>query len=891
MNRPSHPRTLRTTWLPAGGALALLLLPACLQMAIAAEDPAVAALTQPTNTVEVGAGSVSDSSYKFGEYNGLEDQGGFVLGNLDLFGGGRYDSDSLTRWGLHANDIGLKTGDADFTYREQGRFKIDLGLEDFRRNLSDTYQTPYLGLGSADLTLPAGWLKPQVQQANPTNLNDRGLSPVAGQGSVVNSSGVVVAPTAAQIAANNAIVAADTGSFHRFNLYTERKRGEVGFGVNLNRNLLLSGSFRHETRDGFRPLGFESSRVQENSVTLPDVIDTTTDQFNLGLEYTHGKSYLRAGYYGSVFTNDVTGVRWQDPADPTRTATVSSAPSNQFHQLNLTGGIDFSSSTRLVADLSYGRAHQNDAFLSDTSLPLGLPVSSANAVVISKLANVRLSTRVTHDLGLFARYKYEDRDDQTPVNTYVFYDANLAPGATASAFNTALGLPAGTLSSNVNIFANRPQSKRVNEINVGGDYALGRRQKLSAGYDWQKIERSCPGSWINCSSAPESTEHTLHGEWHAQMLDNFEGRLSYGYAQRRVKYDSNAWLALVPMANVVPGPPIVGATTSVYGYLTQNGLTGFGPIAGYPTVPLTGDAAIFSPNNNIVPQSLYGSRDNVTEMPGMRRFNLADRNRDRLRSSLEWQPTARLSVDSNLEYDRDDYLHTVYGLQESSGWSASIDGSYALSDRLTANAFYTHEDQRSTTAGDGFVANSNVAFIGRAENTLLASPCFNTIQSRNNNAKIDPCLNWSADMRDRADTVGVSFARNGLWAHKLDLTGDIVFTRAVTDIGVDGGSYANNPFALAGAPPLPPGTPAAFLIPAADLPTVESRTIELRLGARFAVNKSTDVRLLYLYQRTTVVDFAYEGLQLGTGTEQMPTLEQAPDFAVNVLALFYRHRF
>ncbi len=891
MKRPASLSIQRSSLPAACQALILLLLPACLQWAAAAEDPAVAALTQPTNTVEIGAGAVSDDSYKFGEYNGLERQGGFLLGNLDLSGGGRYDSDSVTRWGLNANDIGLRTGDAEFKYREQGRFKVDLGLEDFRRNLSDSYQTPYLGIGSTDLTLPAGWLKPQVQQANPTNLNYRGLSPVAGQGSVVNSSGVVVPPTAAQLAANDAIFAADTAAFHRFNVHTERKRGEVGFGVNLNRSLLLSGSFRRETRDGFRLLGAADSAVQENSVTLPDVIDTTTDQFNLGLEYTQRKAFFRAGYYGSIFKNEVTGIRWQDPADPTRTATMSSAPSNQFHQFSLAGGLDFSSATRLVADFSYGRGHQNEAFLSDSSMPLGLPVASANAVVITKLASVKLSTRLTRHLGLFARYKYEDRDDQTPVHTFVFYDANLTRGATASVFNTALGLPAGTLSSNVNIFSNRPQSKLVNEFNLGGDYDLGHRQRLAAGYDWQKIERSCSASWINCSSAPESTEHTLHGEWRAQIVDNLGARLNYGYAQRRVHYDSNAWLALVPMANVIPGGPVVGATTSVYGYLTQNGLTGFGPIAGYPTTPLTGDAAIFSPNNNIVPQSLYGSRDNIAEIPGMRRFNLADRNRDRLRSSLDWQPTERLSLQGGLEYDRDDYLHSVYGLQKASTWSLTFDGSYAVSDRLTANAFYAHEDQRSRTAGDGYVANSNVAFVGRAGNTLVAGSCFTTVQSRNNNAKMDPCLMWSAAMRDRADTVGFSLARKGLWAHRLDLTGDITYTRARTEIAVDGGAYANNPFALAGAPVLPAGVPTAFLIPAADLPPVDSRTLELRLGALFAINKSTDLRLLYFYENTKVTDFAYEGLQLGTGTEQLPTLERAPDFAVNVIAVYYRHRF
>src|SRR5712671_8212974 len=123
MNRLTTLCSFRTKGTAVGGVLALFLLPAGVQMALAAEDPAVAALTQPTSTVEIGAGAVSDDSYKFGEYNGLEKQGGFVLGNLDLYGGDRYDSDSVRRWGLNANDIGLKTGDAEFKYREQGRFK------------------------------------------------------------------------------------------------------------------------------------------------------------------------------------------------------------------------------------------------------------------------------------------------------------------------------------------------------------------------------------------------------------------------------------------------------------------------------------------------------------------------------------------------------------------------------------------------------------------------------------------------------------------------------------------------------------------------------------------------------------------------------------------------
>jgi hypothetical protein len=48
---------------------------------------------------------------------------------------------------------------------------------------------------------------------------------------------------------------------------------------------------------------------------------------------------------------------------------------------------------------------------------------------------------------------------------------------------------------------------------------------------------------------------------------------------------------------------------------------------------------------------------------------------------------------------------------------------------------------------------------------------------------------------------------------------------------------------------------------------------------------------MYEYARTKVEDFAYAGQQLGTGTEQLPTLEQAPNYVVQVVTLYYRYRF
>jgi MtrB/PioB family decaheme-associated outer membrane protein len=840
--------------------------------------------------VEFGTGYVSKDSYKFGEYNGLQKQGAIGLGNIDLHGGGRYDSDSAARWRLRGSDLGLDTRDASFEFREQGRFRIDLGYDAFVRNQSDSYATTYLGAGSTMLTLPAGWRRPVLSQVNPNSLNYRSLSPTISHGSAINAAGVLTAPTAAQLAAQDAIIAADTG-FQGFNLQTERKRGDLGLGVNLSPHLLMSASVRRESRNGFKPIGAASSAVQENAVILPDVVDTTTDQFNLSVDYTRHKGFLRAAYYGSVFRNSIDGVSWQDPNDPARIGTVGSAPDNQFHQLNLTGGYNITPATRVTADASYGRARQNETLLTDASLPIGVPVSTADALVVSQTVNLKLTSRPTRKLALLAHYKYDDRDNRTPINTFIFYDANLQRAAAASPFNAALGLAPNTLGSNVNVLANRPMSKQVTTFDLGADYALARGHKLAGGFAWQGIERECEDAWINCVSAKKSIERTLHGEWRANLWERVSASAGYAYSERRVHYDPNAWLAFVPLANVIPGAPTVGATTSVYGYLTQTGLTGFGPPLGFPTTPLTGDAAIFSPNNNIVPQSQYGSRDNATELPGMRRFDLADRNRDRLRASADWQATERFSLQGTFELDRDDYDRTQYGLQKADIWSAGLDGTYALNSRFIINAFYNHENLRSKVAGDGFGTNAAAAFIGRPGNTVVSGGCFDNVLARNSNGKIDSCLNWFSDMQDRADTLGLSLLKRGLLARRLDLTADAIYTRARTDIAMSGGSYSNSPYALAGAPVLGAGVPAIYFIPAADFPAVTTRTFGIRLTGRFAISRSSDMRLSYAYQRSKAVDFAYDGLQIGSATGQMPTNEQAPNYAVHVVGVYYSHRF
>jgi hypothetical protein len=146
-----------------------------------AQDATVADLTQPTSTIEIGAmvvnptnsesrGNVvpnsngSNTSYKFGEYNGLQKQGTTAILNFDLRGGGAYDSGDATRYRITGTDLGLETRNLSADFGKQGSFRINLGYDELLRNRSDSFQTPYLGEGGSLFTLPSKWLKPVVPQ-------------------------------------------------------------------------------------------------------------------------------------------------------------------------------------------------------------------------------------------------------------------------------------------------------------------------------------------------------------------------------------------------------------------------------------------------------------------------------------------------------------------------------------------------------------------------------------------------------------------------------------------------------------------------------------------------------------------------------------------------------
>jgi len=240
--------------------------------------------------------------------------------------------------------------------------------------------------------LPSNWLKPTVPQVSTTALNLRALDVVAG-----TASGVA-APTTPQLITLANIRAQDFPAFHNVDLYTKREKYDAGFSYIIDPQWEFKAGMSHEKKTGLKPMSTVSSQVAEFSAVIADKIDQDTDQYNASLNFTGTQSFLQAAYYGSIFKNHVDSMTWQDINDLTKSATMSSAPSNQFHQFGLTGGYNFTPTTKLVMKASYARNTQNDAFLDASTaangqLPAGLPRTSISPALTNTMtATTRLQS-------------------------------------------------------------------------------------------------------------------------------------------------------------------------------------------------------------------------------------------------------------------------------------------------------------------------------------------------------------------------------------------------------------------------------------------------------------------------------------------------------------------
>ncbi len=981
-------------------------------------EPTVKDLTTPASTIEAGSEWVSRDSFKFGEYNGLENKGFYGIGNLDLRGGGAYDSNDTSRWRFTGLNLGTDARSVKGEYGWQGTFRLNMGYDELLRNQDDRYQTPYLGAGGSSLVLPPSWTTPMYRTAvniagNPSTTQaplvatNLGLA-ATGYGSplVTNTAyvcsgaiktGCAVNPALGGTlgtlqtigfqhnAANNTVLnnnATDLSDFHTVDLSTKREKFDVGGTYDLNPASQVVFSFRQERKDGLQQLGVvnalsagpaasgnnAATLAGENAVIIPKLIDTVTDQYNASYNYVDKKSFFTLAYYGSLFTNNVKAMTvqnaWGQPATIGTTtyqapygpssATISEEPDNQLHQFRMTGGYNLLPSTKAVVDLSYSRNTQNDHYVLDPAMfstptlasgaPLAgaavgngaySPVNTANGLVVDKAVDFKLTSRPLNPVSVSAGYKYDNRDNETPVNTYLWYDAgdqkNIgAPNNTVFGGTNATipGVPYNQpLYSSVNAVANRPYSKTLNQGDLDAEFHIAPGHAIKAGYEYQSIDRYCNNTWIDCSYADQTKENTVKLEYRFTAAETVSGRLAFDQSSRTVDYNPNAWMSLVPGLQATGLPPLAaqGWNGSVLGFLNTYGLTPNGlplPSAVNPTLTAVGPSSLTNAQALAIYQLLYGAGNgslsnayyanhNVTNnWAGLDVYNMANRDRSRVRGSVNWQTTEKLALQGGFDYRHDDYPDNTYGLENGTAWSLNFDAGFTPNEDLSLDAFYTHEDSKTQSGGNsasnGTVArNTGITGVGPAGNTTannqvvggcvsngrdsVAGLAANATQYQiyNNNLKIDPCAAWGADIHDRTDTVGLSFTEKRVGSHRFSVSGDASYSRSVTSNDMTGGFYYANPLAT-----LTTGVPAIYYINAIALPDVTTQISHVGLSGRYLISKTSAVRLSYSISWLHTDDYLYNTTQPATTSAQvMPTMDTAQNYVVHVVGVTYSYTF
>ncbi len=677
---------LRALALAVQGALvALVATPA------AAEEEDLAALKNPTNYVEIGAANVGRKSAKFGEYTGENKKGAELIGNFSLRGGDGYgDGNGTRRWSVKGSDLGLTSRSLGATVGDQGKWSLGVNYDELRHNTTTGYQTPYLGvMGGNTFMLPAGYLGTANTMTTP--------------------------PPAAMM--------------QNVDVSNTRKTTSVTAGYNLSSQLKVTLDYSHLAQSGAKLMAFGTNPPTttllggvggEKVAILPNPTNYTTDNISLTLDWVGDKGHLSGGYYGSHFRDGYDRVNFQNFFTGATAAinAMTTAPSNKFDQLNVSGGYAFSPSTKLAGGLSYGRNTQNSAFVDPFVLgavgaggglmvlsPLAL---SLNGLVVTSHADLKLTNQATKDLALSAGIKFDERDNRTPSNIYNF--------------NAISGNP-----NHIANYPNAPFSNRKVQAEVAGDYRLTSGQRIRLAYNRENVRR-----WCNQYAVGGINNLYTLGTNCVVAVASRDDRLSASY-----KYKAAS-----------------GTDLSI-GYTYSNRRTDSDPLARTAMISKLGTATALLPTGDLV----NGWGINAGDFVGFKPFFDASRKQHQVNARVNWQATELLSMSVSGRVTDDRYPDAIYGVQKGNSWSLNVDATYNYDENITFTPYLTQQHRQRTMTS----LQSLAVVIANA--TRLSVPGGAT---------------WSNKMTDDDTTFGLAARRSGLLTGKLDLLADLTYSTGAT---------------------------------------------------------------------------------------------------------------
>jgi MtrB/PioB family decaheme-associated outer membrane protein len=438
----------------------------------AAEGDDVAQLTRPESTASFGLGYLDKDARRFGQYSGLNERGAYGLLDLDIV---NRDDATGTWLKFRARNLGLESRELRFDHNRQGNWGYFIEYSQTPRFEPYVANTAVRGIGSNNLAVPS---------ASTPGIN--------------------------------------------LDLKTRRDALGLGFDKHFGPSLSLQVRFKNEEKDGARVFARGTPSIFQFT---PEPIDSTTRQLEAILNYVGKDLQVSGGYYGTMYNNKFSALNITEFPGATGLAgftPIGLPPDNHAHQFYLTGGYNFTTTTRGTFKLSYSRLTQDDAFVTGVPLAPGVGPNLGGKIETT-FAQVGLTARPLPRLSLRANLRYEDRDDKTPILTYF---TGAGPTATTNG-------------------QNEPRSFQTTAGRLEASYAMPMGFRLTGGLDYDERKRNT--NPIHSVSHRDRTEETAWRlEVRRSMSETVNGALSYVRSER----DGSTFLTTV-VNNGTPGSNLI----------------------------------------------------------------------------------------------------------------------------------------------------------------------------------------------------------------------------------------------------------------------------------------------------------------------------------------------
>lgn len=466
-----------------------------------------------------------------------------------------------------------------------------------------------------------------------------------------------------------AALAAVVAELRDSTLEVERDESHVRVDLWPTPELRLFANYRFDDSDGARPFGgslgfpaFTSAAFAETSVP----VEAQTQTIQAGLDWNVRGVETRLVYEFQQFQNRADQLRFENPlnaGDPdVRHGRFALAPDNRWHHLSGSAAVALPLSGRLAATVAWSRAEQDDALLpptinsgfiapdlnlDDWNTRSALSEGHADTQIDTVTANVLLRLRPWRRVGLWAKYRIHDLDDDNSHRAfnptlgqigYVSEDGALLAGSGLSR-QFEPGVP---VTDNWRYRAIRnSQTEQLWEL--GADLRVHAKTRLRLQVDRQTHQRKY-----------RARKKTRQWGGEASLESRALTRLTLRGAYRYETRDGGSY----DVSRLDP-------------YFVSS-LPGYVPPFGNVTRPYT--------------------------LAQLFQSDLADRDRHEGSGSLRWllRPDMDLAFSATL---RDDDYGSGYGLRKDRGLFANVEWSWQPNPELQAHAYYGGEWRRRRQKG------------------------------------------------------------------------------------------------------------------------------------------------------------------------------------------------